>query len=399
MLAAMLPSWSMGGAMSTHALPAGQSRKEPVIVEVARGANPQAVARALGVEPTHVYTEVFPGFAAELPVTAIRAAEQQPGLIRIWPDLPVHAFAQTLPTGVNRVDADQSPWADIKKDGGSIDADVAVVDSGIAKRRELNINGGKACMGSRYGDSNGHGTHVSGSIAAKDNTRGVVGVAPGARLWAVRVLDSNGNGSWSSVICGLDWVYNHRDTIDVVNMSLGGDAIAEDQNPCGATTTPLHNAVCRVVTGGVPVIVAAGNEAKNAATVVPATYEEVITVSAFTDFDGDPGGEGVSTCTRDGDDTFAPFSNYGQDVDIAAPGVCIRSTWLNGKYKSISGTSMAAPHVTGAAALYVAKNPRATVADVRAWVEGPASRPNASPYGFTGDPDAFDEGVLSLGPP
>ena len=97
--------------------------------------------------------------------------------------------------GAHRVNADQNPWADIKKDGGSINADVAVVDSGIAKRRELNIKGGKACMGSRYGDSNGHGTHVSGSIAAKDNTRGVVGVAPGARLWAVRVLDSNGNGS------------------------------------------------------------------------------------------------------------------------------------------------------------------------------------------------------------
>ena len=147
-----------------------------------------------------------------------------------------------------------------------------------------------------------------------------------------------------------------------------------------------------------PVVVAAGNERKDAATIVPATYEEVITVSAFTDVDGKPGGQGVSACTRDGDVTFAPFSNYGSDIDIAAPGVCIHSTWLNGKYQSLDGTSMATPHVTGAVALYRAKNPGATGAAVRTWLEGPASRPNASPYGFTGDPDAFDEGVLYLGP-
>jgi subtilisin family serine protease len=103
----------------------------------------------------------------------------------------------------------------------------------------------------------------------------------------------------------------------------------------------------------VPVIVAAGNEHKDAPTVVPATYDEVITVSDFTDVDGKPGWEGVSACTRDSDDTFAPFSNVGRDIDIAAPGVCIRSTWLDGKYRSISGTSMVTPHVTEAAALYI----------------------------------------------
>jgi subtilisin len=400
LLAGMLPAWLIGGAMSAQAFPVAQAGKEAVIVEVARGDNPQAVARALGVVPTHVFSEVFQGFAAELPVAAVSAAERQRGVIRIWPDLLVHASAQALPTGVDRVDADQNSWADIKKDGGTINADVAVLDTGIAKHRELNIKGGHACMGTSDIDDNGHGTHVSGTIAAKDNRRGVVGVAPGARLWAVKVLDSNGNGSWSSVICGLDWVYAHRDTIDVVNMSLDGDATAADQNPCGPTTTPLHNAICQVVLdGSVTVVVAAGNDGQNAATVVPATYEEVITVSAFTDVDGKPGGEGESSCTKDDDDTFAAFSNFGEDIDIAAPGVCIRSTWLNGKYRSLDGTSMATPHVTGAVALYRAKNPRATAAAVRTWLEGPASRPNASPYGFTGDSDTFDEGVLYLGPP
>src|SRR5829696_8390901 len=294
LLAGTLPLWPMSGVMSAHALPAAQPGKEAVIVEVARGANPQAVARALGVEPTHVYTEVFQGFAAELPLAAVSAAGRQRGVGRIWPDLPVRAAAQRLPTGVNRVDADRNSWADIKKDGGSIDADVAVLDTGIAKHRELSIKGGNACMGTSYNDDNGHGTHVAGTIAAKDNRRGVVGVAPGARLWAVKVLDSSGVGSISSVVCGLEWVYDHRDTIDVINLSLEGDATPADQNPCGPTTTPLHNAICQVVLdGSVTVVVAAGNSGKDAATVVPATYDEVISVSAFTDLDGKPGAEGV----------------------------------------------------------------------------------------------------------
>src|SRR5215213_129381 len=300
LLAGLLPAWPIGGAMSAHALPAAKAREEAVIVEVAPGANPDAVARALGVMPTHVYTEVFQGFAAELPAAAVRVAERQRGVGRIWPDLPVSAEVQSLPTGVDRIDADQNAWADINKDGGSVDADVAVVDTGIAKHRDLNIKGGKACVGSDYSDGNGHGTHVAGTIAANDNAKGVVGVAPGARLWAVKVLNSKGTGRLSSVICGLDWVYAHRDEIDVVNLSLSAPAIPGDQDACGPATTPLHRAICRVVNeADIPVVVAAGNQGEDAATKVPATYDEVITVSAFTDLDGEPGGQGVSACTRD----------------------------------------------------------------------------------------------------
>jgi subtilisin len=405
LLAGMLPSWPTGGAMSAQALPAAQSGKEAVIIEVARGGNPQAVARALGVVPTHVYTKVFRGFAVELPAAAVRAVERQPGVAGIWPDLPVHAEVhQTLPTGVDRVDADLNPWADIDGSGTGIDADVAVLDTGIdTDHPDLNVVGGKDCSGKPTGiweDGAGHGTHVAGTIAARDNTIGVVGVAPGARLWAVKVLDNSGVGRISSVICGLDWVANHADTIDVANLSVDAKAVAADKKPCRrGKTTPLHKAICRVVHAGVPVVVAAGNEAKDAANAVPATYKEVITVSAFTDLDGEPGGEGASSCTNDDDDIFANFSNYGADIDIAAPGVCIWSTWPGGGYETLSGTSMATPHVTGAIALYIAQNPGATVAEVRTWLEGPASRPNASSYGFTGDPDAFDEGVLYLGSP
>jgi subtilisin family serine protease len=356
------------------------------------------VARALGVVPTHVYSEVFQGFAAELPAAAARAAERQRGVVKIWPDLPVRAEAQKLPTGVDRVDADENPWADIDKNGGSIDADVAVLDTGIAKHRELTIAGGKACVGSSFGDGNGHGTHVAGTIAAKDNNKGVVGVAPGARLWAVRVLDKTGSGRISSVICGLDWVYKHRDTIDAVNMSLSADAEARDEKPCGdGDATPLHRAICRVVNeAGIPVVVAAGNQDADASTRVPAAYDEVITVSAFADSDGQPGGDG-GPCDAEGDDTFASFSNFGADIDIAAPGVCIVSTWPGGKYKTISGTSMATPHVTGAAALYLAKGPGPRTPDgVRTWLLTQASQPQNSEFGFTGDPDAFPEPVLYL---
>jgi len=149
LLAGMLPSWPIGGAMSAHALPAAQSGKEAVIVEVARGGNALAVARALGVVPKHVYSKVFQGFAAELPAGAVRAAERQPGVAGIWPDLPVEAFPQKLPTGVDRVDADENSWADITGSGDDIDADVAVLDTGIdIDHPDLNVaNGGKDCSG------------------------------------------------------------------------------------------------------------------------------------------------------------------------------------------------------------------------------------------------------------
>jgi subtilisin family serine protease len=394
----MLPAGPIGGPLPASALLAGQGAKEPVIIEVARGANPSAVARDLGVVPTQVYTEVFQGFAAELPAGAVRAAERQRGVGRIWPDLPVRAEAQELPTGIERVNADENPWADINEGGESTDADVAVLDTGIAKHPDLSIEGGKACNGSSFGDGNGHGTHVAGIIAAKDNVKGVVGVAPGARLWAVRVLDKTGSGRISSIICGLDWVYKHRDTIDVVNMSLSADAEARDEIPCGdGDATPLHRAICRVVNeAGIPVVVAAGNQDADASTRVPAAYDEVITVSAFADSDGQPGGDG-GPCDAEGDDTFASFSNFGADIDIAAPGVCIRSTWRRDKYKTISGTSMATPHVTGAAALYLAKGPGPrTPSGVRTWLLTQASQPQDSVFGFTGDPDQFPEPVLYL---
>ena len=149
------------------------------------------------------------------------------------------------------IDADYQ--AAINPGGGTVDADVAVLDTGIAEHSELNIQGGKVCVEkSPTVDGNGHGTHVAGTIAAVDNSEGVVGVAPGARLWAVKVLDSSGTGWISSVICGLDWVYKHRNTIDVVNMSLErqGRTVGTGK-PCGSRRSkPLHKSTDKVVKRG-----------------------------------------------------------------------------------------------------------------------------------------------------
>jgi subtilisin len=140
-----------------------------------------------------------------------------------------------------------------------------------------------------------------------------------------------------------------------------------------AVAHPLHDAVCRSVAAGVTYAVAAGNSSINARRVVPAAYDEVITVSALADFNGKPGGGAPATCRSDIDDTFANFSNYGSDIDLIAPGVCIYSTYTGDGYKTLSGTSMASPHVAGAAALYKASHPGASPAQVRSALRSAAN--------------------------
>lgn len=267
--------------------------------------------------------------------------------------------SQTTPFGIMRIGGSAT---------GSTDVDVAVIDTGIdSEHPDLNVVGGvNFASGKSWKDGNGHGTHVAGTIGAIDNDIGVIGVAPDARLHAVRVLNNAGSGWTSDVIAGIDWVAANADTIEVANMSLGGSG--NDDQDCGGEDT-YRNAICDAVAAGVTFVVAAGNESDDANGSRPATYDEVITVSALADFDGASGGNGDSTCRNDVDDTFANFSNYGADVDIIAPGVCIESTWKGGGYNTISGTSMASPHVAGAAALYLANNPGKTPAQVQEFLE------------------------------
>jgi subtilisin family serine protease len=259
-----------------------------------------------------------------------------------------------------------------------VDADVAIVDTGITPVPDLNVGGGYNCSTSdstKWRDGNNHGTHVAGTVAALDNSFGVVGVAPGARVWGVKILNDNGYGLISWYVCGLDWILAQRDPNDssrplfeAVNMSV--TKAGSDDHNCGLTIKDvLHQAICRVVAGGITVVAAAANDHHSASRNIPASYDEVITVSALADTDGKPGGLGGNRCFSwggyDKDDTFADFSNYGADVDIMAPGKCILSTIPGPGYTYMSGTSMAAPTVTGAVALYKSSRPNATPAEVR----------------------------------
>jgi len=308
----------------------------------------------------HMYRRVLNGFSIELPEQALNGLMKDPRVDYIEPDIEMSIVsAQPMPTGLTRIYAD----ADALKIDGSdtlpVDVDVAVLDTGIdVDHPDLNVVGGANCLyytgkGPRKrvyqcntslggDDDHYHGTHVAGTIGAIDNSIGVVGVAPGARLWAIKVLDSQGSGSMGGIIAGIDWVVDQGD-IEVINMSLGGSG----------TSSAMNTSVANAVASGVTVVVAAGNSNADSSGFTPANAPGAITVSALADFDGAAGGLGFPTCRSDVDDTLADFSNWGAIVDIAAPGVCIYSTYPleRGSYNTISGTSMAAPHVAGAAAL------------------------------------------------
>ena len=312
-----------------------------------------------GLSLDHVYEHAIKGFAAQIPAAALSAIERDPRVQFISEDRVVVTYQQVLPTGVDRINAEN-------RTNTGLGVEVAVIDTGIDVSHpdlQANIAGGKNCStGASYIDGNGHGTHVAGTIAAQANGTGVVGVAPSARLWAVRSLNNAGSGSWSSVICGIDFVDSKSPvkggSITVANMSLGGSG--SDDGSCGAANKDaLHKAICRAVKDGVTFVVAAGNSGADLKDFVPAAYNEVIAVTALADSDGRPCGVGVPT-SYGADDSFASFSNYAtapEDVSrlLAAPGVSIRSTWKGGGYNTISGTSMASPHVAGAAALYISR--------------------------------------------
>jgi subtilisin len=360
---------------------------------------PAVAASKAGVRAKKVFSRVFPGFSATLSAAQAERLARNPNVAHIFPEERFQAAAQTLPTGVDRIGADENPSVDIDQTNDvRVYTDVAVLDSGISgSTGDLNLAGGVNCSSSGTGfdiDNYGHGTHVAGTIGALDNESGVVGVAPGARLWSVKVLNDAGGAFSSNLICGLEWVLANRATIDIVNFSVQGSG---RDGPCD--TSAFHLAICAVVNDArVPVIAAAGNFGTDAATTIPATYNEVITVSAMTDLDGQPGGLYPGEPCRGGevDDAFATFSNYGPDVDIAAPGTCISSLRQDGGISLKSGTSMAAPHVTAAAAIYLDANPWASPEEVKAWLQG-TGRAQASAEGFNGDPDSSHEPLLWLG--
>jgi subtilisin len=330
------------------------------------------MARAHSGSLGFIYEHAIKGFSISLPPQAAAALARNPRVAYIETNDPVSISAQIVPTGVERIFADDNPNLGIDgTDDYRVDVDVAVIDTGVDfQHPDLNVVGGVTCQASGGGppwartftcssggdDDHYHGTHVAGTIAAIDNGEGVVGVAPGARIWAVKVLDSNGSGYEAQVVAGIDWVAANAATIEVANMSLGGSGFSQAE----------YDAIQGAVDAGVAFAVAAGNSDADAANYSPAAFDNVLTVSALADFDGAPGGLGSPTCRTDQDDTLADFSNWGSAVDIAAPGVCILSTFPieQGSYGTISGTSMASPHAAGALALLASVNNPGNETDV-----------------------------------
>lgn len=337
--------------------------------------SPGAVARQhlqeFTIDVLYVYRFALRGYATITTREVAVALNEDPRVAWIELDGAVSASGQVVPFGIDRIDAERSSIARIDGRDERVEVDVAVIDSGVdLDHPDLHVAPGTGKNCSLLGlaeavppeDVRGHGTIVAGIIGALDNGVGVVGVAPGARIWPVKVLNDDGRGHISQVVCGVDYVTAHAEEIEVANMSLGGDG--GDDGRCGQRDQDaLHKAICASVEEGVTYVVGAGNDSKDAATLKPAAYDEVITVSSLTDYDGAPGGRGErsSDCVLpidlpplDEDDSFSDFSNYGTDIDFIAPGRCILSTAAGGTYGWGTGTSVAAPHVAGAAALFKA---------------------------------------------
>src|SRR5919205_62552 len=337
----------------------------------------------------------FGGFSVKIPdPNALDIIKQDPNVAFIEQDKLVHINSQILPTGIKRIGADHSSAVSGNGVGNDVDADIAILDTGISLNHpDLNVYRQQTFVANTTtaNDDNGHGTHVAGIAAAKDNSIGVVGVAPGARLWALKVLDKDGAVAISTIIKGIDYVTQHAKEIDVVNLSFG----------CECNSPALDAAINSSVEAGVTYTVAAGNEHKDASTFSPANDPSVIAVSAISDSDGKCGGLGPSP-EHGNDDSLADFSNYGKAISISAPGVNILSTYKDNSYTTLSGTSMASPFVAGAAALYKASHKSASPSEVRSVLLKTGSIQSTTCNGdghgyFVGDTDGLHEPLLYVG--
>lgn len=299
------------------------------------------IERRQNLEVGFVYSHALKGFSAVIPnerVAAVRADER---VEYVEPDKTMHALAQTLPWGINRVDADTSSTRAGNGSGSVSNVNAYIIDSGIYRHTDLNVVKHVNFTGDGRNtdcvEPDGHGTHVAGTVAAKDNSSAVVGIAPGAPLTGIKVLDCTGNGALSRILKGVDWVTANADKPAIANMSLGG----------GASQT-LDDAVRESAGSGVFYSIAAGNDTANACNYSPAragagTNNGIATVAATNKSDG-------ATST----------SNYGACVDIWAPGASILSTRKGGGTITQGGTSMAAPHVGGGGALYLSSHTSAS---------------------------------------
>jgi subtilisin family serine protease len=323
------------------------------IVVLKAGVDADAVAaahaRRYGVSADLVYQHALKGYAAVIPNDRVAAVRLDENVAYVEADGVAEATAQTLPWGINRIDADISSTLAGNGSGTISNVNVYVIDTGVdAGHLDLNVVNHVNFASGPNTDCNGHGSHVAGTIAAKDDTQAVVGVAPGAPITGVKVLGCGGSGQWSWIIAGIDWVTANATKPAIANMSLGGGA-----------NNAVDNAVRNSAASGVLYSLAAGNSGANACTQSPAragTTNGVVTVAA-----------------TDSSDAEASWSNFGSCVDIWAPGVSILSTWKGGGTKTISGTSMASPHAGGAAALYLSSHTTASPSSVESALKADAA--------------------------
>ncbi len=260
----------------------------------------------------------------------------------VEPDGTMTISAQTLPWGIDRINADSSSTLAGNGSGAINNVNAYIIDTGIDRSHaDLNVVDHVNFAGGPNKDCNGHGTHVAGTVAARDDTADVVGVAPGAPLTGVKVLGCGGSGTTSGVIKGIDWVTGHAVKPAIANMSLGGGA-----------SKSLDDAVIKSAGSGVFYSIAAGNSGADACNSSPARAGAGTNNGVMT------------TAATDSNNEEASWSNYGRCVDIWAPGVNILSTRKGGGTTTMSGTSMAAPHVGGTGALYLSSHTGASPATV-----------------------------------